>query len=520
LPQISSPIPARTSLRAALLLASLFAALTFLIHLVSSLWGSHLGYGFFRDELYFLVCGHHLAWGYVDQPPLVAVQARLAETLFGLSPTGIRILSFLAGGVTVGLTGLLAWQLGGRRTAQVLAMTAVLAAPVFLGTANYLSMNAFEPCFWMGALLALLRLADGSAGPRAWLLFGLLAGLGIENKHSTVFFLVALALGLLVSPQRRILWSKGCATGVALLILLALPNFRWQWTHHFPTYELLNNVAHSDKNTKFPPLAFLREQASMLLVIAAPLWIGGLAWLGFARMARPWRFVALTYLPFLALMMAMHAKDYYVAPIYPALFAAGAVAFGELTRRSWPPIVYTAMLGYLLFRATAPIMLTILPPDKYTAYTARFGANKVKQEKFSSPLPQIFSDRFGWPQMVEGFAVRYNALPPDMRARTAIFCGNYGEASAVNVLGAKYGLPTAISGHQNYFYWGWNGYTGESVLTLGNDAADYKDSYAEVIDLGPFDAPWIMDHEHHHYFWLRHRKRSYAADWPEFKYWY
>jgi hypothetical protein len=520
LPQITSPIPARTSLRTALLLASLFAALTFLIHLASSLWGSHLGYGFFRDELYFLVCGHHLAWGYVDQPPLVAVQARLAETLFGLSPTGIRIFSFLAGGVTVGLTGLLTWQLGGRRTAQVLAMTAVLAAPVFLGTANYLSMNAFEPCFWMGALLALLRLAEGSAGPRAWLLFGLLAGLGIENKHSTVFFLFALLLGLLLSPQRRILWSKDCAAGVALLILVALPNFLWQWAHHFPTYELLNNVAHSDKNTKFPPLAFLREQVNMLLIVAAPLWIGGLAWLGFARKARPWRFVALTYLPFLAMMMAMHAKDYYAAPIYPVLFAAGAVALGGLTRRSWPPIVYTVMLGYLLFRGTAPIMLTILPPDKYTAYTARFGANKVNSEKFTSPLPQYLSDRFGWPQMVEGFAARYNALPPDVRARTAIFCGNYGEASAVNVLGAKYGLPTAISGHQNYFYWGWNGYTGESVLTLGNDAADYKDSYAEVIDLGPFDAPWIMDHEHHHYFWLRHRKRSYAADWPEFKYWY
>jgi hypothetical protein len=520
LPQITSPIPARTSLRTALLLASLFAALTFLIHLASSLWGSHLGYGFFRDELYFLVCGHHLAWGYVDQPPLVAVQARLAETLFGLSPTGIRIFSFLAGGVTVGLTGLLTWQLGGRRTAQVLAMTAVLAAPVFLGTANYLSMNAFEPCFWMGALLALLRLAEGSAGPRAWLLFGLLAGLGIENKHSTVFFLFALLLGLLLSPQRRILWSKDCAAGVALLILVALPNFLWQWAHHFPTYELLNNVAHSDKNTKFPPLAFLREQVNMLLIVAAPLWIGGLAWLGFARKARPWRFVALTYLPVLAMMMAMHAKDYYAAPIYPVLFAAGAVALGGLTRRSWPPIVYTVMLGYLLFRGTAPIMLTILPPDKYTAYTARFGANKVNSEKFTSPLPQYLSDRFGWPQMVEGFAARYNALPPDVRARTAIFCGNYGEASAVNVLGAKYGLPTAISGHQNYFYWGWNGYTGESVLTLGNDAADYKDSYAEVIDLGPFDAPWIMDHEHHHYFWLRHRKRSYAADWPEFKYWY
>ena len=513
-------IPARTPLRSSLLLAAVFATITFLIHFASSLWGSHLGYGFFRDELYFLVCGHHLAWGYVDMPPLVALQARLAEMLFGLSPTGIRILSFLAAGVTVGLTGLLAWQLGGRRTAQALAMTAALACPVFLGTSNYLSMNSWEPCFWMGSLLALLRVADGSDGLRAWLIFGLLAGLGIENKHSTVFFLVALIVGLLLSPQRRILWSRGCAAGVAVLLLLALPNFLWQWVHHFPTYELLSGVARSDKNTKLPPLAFLMQQINMLLIFSVPLWIGGLAWLGFARKARPWRFVALTYLLFLAMMMAMHAKDYYLSPIYPVLFAAGAAALGQLIRRGWPLIVYAVFLACFFCLVTAPIVLTILPPDKYITYTARFRANKVQNEKFTSPLPQYLSDRFGWPEMVEGFSARYNALPPGIRAHTAIFCGNYGEASAVNILGPKYGLPTAISGHQNYFYWGWNGYTGESVLTLGNDSRDYTDNYDEVIDLGAFDAPWIMDHEHHHYFWLRHRKRTYAADWPDFKYWY
>jgi 8-oxo-dGTP pyrophosphatase MutT (NUDIX family) len=122
--------------------------------------------------------------------------------------------------------------------------------------------------------------------------------------------------------------------------------------------------------------------------------------------------------------------------------------------------------------------------------------------------------------MVAGFATRYNALPPDIRARTGIFCGNYGEASAVNILGPAYGLPTAISGHQNYFYWGWNGYTGESMLTLGDDPKDYTDTYEEVVDLGPFDSPWIMDHEHHHYLWLRNRKRPYSVDWPQLKYWY
>ena len=520
-PQIARSSPDRASARAALLLAGIFAAATFLVHFLSSLWGSHLGYGYFRDEMYFLDCGRHLAWGYVDQPPLVALQARLAEMLFGLSPTRVRLFSFAAGGILVGLTGMITWQLGGRRWAQVVAMTAVMAAPVFLGTANYLSMNSFEPCLWMGALFLLLRIADGRGGMREWIAFGLLAGLGIENKHSTVFFLVALAAGLLLSPQRRLLLTKGCAAGVALLVLIALPNFLWQWAHHFPTYEFLNTVAHSDKNIKLPPFPFLFEQARILLISAAPLWIGGVVWLGLARAARPWRFVALTYLVFLAMMMAMHAKDYYVAPIYPVLFAAGAAGLGQLTRRNWPLMGYTLNFVLVLCFITGPICLTLLPPERYSAYTHLFfSPSKAQSEKFTSPLPEILSDRFGWPQMVEGFATRYNALPPAERAQTAIFCGNYGEASAVNILGPAYGLPTAISGHQNYFYWGWHGYTGASVLTLGNDAGDYTDQYAQVVDLGAFNAPWIMDHEHLHYFWLRHRKVPYAAAWDGLKYWY
>jgi hypothetical protein len=519
-PQSPSPISERTPLRSALLLAALFVVITFIVHFFSSLWGGHLGYGYFRDDLYFLVCGHHLDWGYVDQPPLVALQARLAELLFGISPTGVRIFSFLAAGVTVALTGIIAWQFGGRRSVQALAMTAILAAPALLGTSNYLSMNSFEPCFWMGALLVVLRISEGSATPRAWLLFGLLAGLGIENKHSTVFFLAALLAGLLLSPQRRILFTKGCVAGVALLLLIALPNFLWQVVHHFPTYQFLNAVAHSDKNVRRPPLAFLYEQVRILLWVNAPIWVGGLAWLASARAARPWRFAAWTYLIFLATMMLLHAKDYYLAPIYPVLFAAGSVAFGQFTRRDWPLIAATVNVAALFCLFTGPIVLTILPPDRYAAYTAPFAPNSTNFEKLTGPLPEILSDRFGWQQMVEGFSTRYNALPPDIRARTAIFCVNYGEASAVNILGPKYGLPAAISGHQNYFYWGWNGYTGESVLTLGNDPKDYTDTYAEVVDLGPFDSPWIMDHEHHHYFWLRNRKRPYAQDWAKLKYWY
>jgi 4-amino-4-deoxy-L-arabinose transferase-like glycosyltransferase len=291
-PISASHVASRDPFRTAAVLATGFALFTLALHVICSLYGSQLGYGFFRDELYFLVCGHHLDWGYVDQPPLVALQARIAETLFGLSPTGIRILSFAAAGVKVGLTGLLAWQLGGGRRAQALAMTAALAAPVFLVADNYLSMNSWEPCFWMGCMLVVLRIADGSWSPQWWVVFGVLAGLGIENKDSTVFFLVALVFGMLLTPQRRLLWSAWVAASIGVIFLIALPNFWWQWQHHWPTYELLNNIAHSDKNTKLPPLDFLKQQLNMLLIFSAPLWIGGLIWLGFAKRAKAWRFVA------------------------------------------------------------------------------------------------------------------------------------------------------------------------------------------------------------------------------------
>jgi len=157
------------------------------------------------------------------------------------------------------------------------------------------------------------------------------------------------------------------------------------------------------------------------------------------------------------------------------LFAAGAAGFCAITRRDWPAIAYSTLLLILFCFATAPIM-------------------------HDPPAGPIHCLR--------------RALRGQDRLR------KLWRGQRRHVLGPKYGLPVAINGHQNYFYWGWNGYNGESMLTLGNDAADYTDTYAEVVDLGPFDAPWIMDHEHHHYFWLRHRKRSYASDWPEFKYWY
>ncbi len=265
-------------LQQALRLAAVFAVIKLAIQVATNFIAPHFGYGYFRDELYYLICARHLDWGYVDQPPLVALQARAAVALFGDSIAGIRMLSAFAGALKVFLTGLLAWSLGGRRTAQVLAMVAVIAAPVYLGADGFLSMNSFEPVFWMGCVLALILLARGD-NPRWWLAVGLLGGLGLENKHSTTFFLFAVLFALLVTPQRRLLWNKWLFLAILLIVGIALPNLIWEARHHWATYELLNNIKHGNRNVVLGPVPFMLRQMLIMNPFAAPLWIAGLLWL-------------------------------------------------------------------------------------------------------------------------------------------------------------------------------------------------------------------------------------------------
>lgn len=500
-------------------LAAIFALIKLVLQVGNNILGPHLGYGYFRDELYFLICGHHLAWGYVDQPPMVALQARVAEIVFGKSVAGVRMLTAIAGALKVALAGLLTWALGGKRVAQCLAMVATLLTPVYLVMDSYLNMNTFEPVFWMGSILAVILMARGG-DPRWWIAVGLLGGLGLENKHSTTFFLIALLFALLISPQRSLLRNRWFALAVLLVILIALPNLLWEWRHHWATYELLNNIAHSNKNVVLGPGRFLLRQVLMMAPLAAPLWIGGLLWLLFSKHARAYRFAAVAFLGLLAIMIALKAKDYYVAPMYPLLLSAGAVGLERLSRgRRWPAITYSIVLVVLIL-PLLPLLLTLLPPDRLVRYqqALHFAPPKTETED-TAILPQYFADRIGWPEMVAAFARGYNSLSPQERVQAGIICGNYGEASAVNFLGGAYGLPTAISGHQNYFYWGPHGYSGEVMLAIGGDQQDYEKVYQSVEVVAVLDNPYTMPYERRPIFLCRHRKGNYAINWNDFKKW-
>ncbi len=465
-----------------------FAAIKLAIHLYASGY-----YNYFRDELYFIACSRHLDWGYVDHPPLVAIYAWIGERLGG-TLRGFRLLTTIAGALRIVLTGVLTARLGGGRAAQALACFAVLLAPIYLGIDTILSMNVFEHVLWLTCLLVVVEIANG-ASEKWWLAFGALAGLGLQNKHSMLFLGFAVAVALLLTPLRRSLARPWIYLGGVIAVLVFLPNILWEIRHDFATLELLRNVKSTGKNVVLGPLPFMIQQAMMLSPFSAPLWITGLLALFFARPLRPYRFLAGTFVVVLLTFIRLEAKDYYVAPIYPVLFSAGAVWLcspdGARFRRACAWVfAFLILVGGAI---AAPLALPILTPEKYLAYQRALGVRPQATEvSHTSEMPQIFADQFGWEEMVQRVARYYNSLPPDIRGKTAIYCNNYGEAGAIDFYGPKYGLPPAICGHQNYFLWGPRHYKGESVILVGDDPHPDMWQSLRVVDrtYHPYAMPW------------------------------
>lgn len=493
------------------------AVVALLIHLLTN-----SRYGYFRDELYFIACARHLDWGYVDMAPLSAFLLRLELASFGESLFAIRLFPALAGAGTVALTGAIAQQLGGRGWAVALGCIGSLGALVFLALGNFYSLNAFEPLFWMGCAYLLLRIINGGSD-RFWLGFGLLAGLGLENKHSMAFFGAGLVLALLLTPERRQFARPGIWLGGLVALAIALPNLFWQISHGWPTYELLSNVARSGKNVVLSPPEFLLQQILITNPATLPLWLGGLIWLLGAREGRRYRVLGFAYLITLAEFIIMHGKHYYLAPIYPMLFAAGGVAIERLfaTRlRFVRPLFAAAILGVAAF--LAPTVIPILPPEKLLAYMRAIHFELPRTEaSHTALLPQLFADQFGWEEMTRSVARAFHRLSPNEQRRAAIFCQNYGEAGAIDFFGRKYGLPSALSGHQNYFLWGPRGQTGNLMLVIDDPGGDEPEQFRSVEDLGPVNSSrWAMPWEgRNHIYLCRDLKTDLREVWPQLKNW-
>ena len=495
---------------------AIIALLKLLLHLYA---GRH--YGYFVDELYYLACGRHLAWGYVDQPPLIALVVHMIQATLGQSLTAIRLPAALAGAGEVVLAGAIARELGGKSLAQALAALCAFLAPGILVMDHFLTMNAFEPLFWMGCAYLAIRIVRSGNG-KLWLWFGVLAGVGLENKHSMLIFGFGVAVGLVLTRERRWLRSPWLWSGSAIAFLLFLPNLWWNIQHHFPFVELQQNIRNEGRDVPLSPLQFLAQEALSMLPLSLPIWLVGLWFFFFDREGKQFRLIGWAWVVTAGIIMAMSPRIYYLFPAFPILFAGGAVLWERwlaTPRLRMAGFAYAALM-VIMAALLAPTMIPLLPPETYIRYAAATHLQQPRIEMHRlGPLPQLFADQFGWEEMAATVANAYNALPPAVRPQTAILAQSYGQAGAIDLFGPKYGLPPAICPHQSYYLWGFHGYSGDSMIVLDDRQEVLEKIFRDVRKVGHVDHPYSMPYNHFDVFYCQGIKLPLAELWPKIKHW-
>ena len=479
-------------------------------------------YDYFRDEFDYMACGQHLAWGFVDHPPLIPFLVKISRLVLGDSLRSIRIVPALATSAALLLTTLIARELGGKRFAVVLSAVSFLIAPMYLSDGSLLTTNCLEPLLWMGcvyfAILAIKR-----NDPRYWLWFGVVAGVGLEEKYSIAVFGFAVVIGLLLSNQRRVFAEKWIYLGGALALLIFLPNLLWNIQHHWPFAELMHNIKAEGRDVTLSPLAFFAQQILLLHPLLTPVWVTGVLAFFFSERLKPYRFLGWSYLAAFTTFVVLKGKNYYLAPIYPVFLAAGAMVIEEFiarSRQAWlKPVIVTVLVAGGAW--LAPIVVPVLSVDQFIAYmhALPFAIPRSEHSHMRAILPQHYADQFGWREMVATVNVAYEKLTPQERPGCGIFAQDYGQAGAIDFFGRQYGLPPALSGHQSYFLWGPRGYSGNCLIVLDDRREVLEGLFENVEYVGTSDNPYALEREIPVFICRGAKFGSLAEIWPRLKKW-
>ncbi len=490
-----------------------FAILAFCLH--AALAGR---YDVFRDELYFIVCGRHPAFGYADQPPVVPL---LAAGLYGLGHSVwlLRLPSCLAAGALAWLAVRFARLLGGGAAAAAGAALCVTIAPMLMGIVATLNTTSFDPVAWTSIAFCLVHAAK-TGNRRALIVCGLIAGIDLEIKYALVFWAASLAVGLAATPERRLLAHKQLWLCIAAAALIAAPSLLWQAGHGFPFLELA--AAAHDKNASIAPPAFVLNQILVLSPLLAPVWLCGLAAPFVVANLRPVRFLAIAFITCAALVILTHGKDYYLAATYPVMFIIGAVAIthwissivGRAVLIGWA----TAAVAFSAW--ISPFALPVLAVPRLKSFVATFPLAPQKQEKSfqGTLLPQVFADQLGWHDFTNQVGGAWARIPAEERARTSIKVDNYGEAAALDIYGQPYGLPPALSGHNQYFLWALRGQSPLNLLVVQNHLERLAPFCQAVTRLAQTSSPDAMRFENGKAIaYCRGLKVDLTTYWPQLK---
>jgi len=463
-------------------------------------------YGFHRDELYFLACARHMAWGYVDQPPFVPAVAWLATHVFGTTVVGLRLLPALSGAAAVVLTALMARELGGGRQAQSLAALAAATSPQVLAASHLLSTTAFDLFFWAVITFVLLRLLR-TADVRLWLVLGAAAGVGLLNKLNVAFLLAAVVFGLLVGRRGRLLLSPWAAAGAGVTLLLWAPNIVWNAQHDWAAVAMLRSLHHENGGLG-AVIGFIPSQALVVGPVLIVFWLAGLRRLLRSGPGRP---LGLAYLFLLVLFTLSGAKAYYLAGMYFALFAGGGVWAEDRLAHKQPPGRLRGWVALMVAGALVaiPLTLPVLPESL------------LPKGSWEGNINKDLSATVGWPRFVQQVARVAGTLPPDQRADLVVFAGDYGAAGAVDLYGARYGLPHAISGHNSYWWWGPAGAKdGATTIAVDLPRSYLLTIFSQVTPAGTVTSPGgVWTEERGDPIWIcRGQKVTWPAAWPAARY--
>jgi hypothetical protein len=416
-------------------------------------------YGFHRDELQFLSDARHLDWGFVAYPPFTPFIEHISLALFGLSLVGLRLFSVLAQTAVILLSGLMARELGGRRLAQVTAALAVALSPLPIFEATEFQYTSFEMLWWVLVAWFTIRLLK-SENPRWWLAIGAAVGMGLLTKYSIVFYIAGILIGVVLTAARRFLKSGWFWAGIALALLIFLPNFLWQVHHDFISYHFLQHI-HTRDVGQGRANGFLKAQfLGCANLFAAPLWLAGLV----ALLRSPrYRMLAWMYLVPFAILWFAKGRFYYLCAAYPMLIAMGAVV-GERWVRALPRLVRVAIeivffAGILAFGA---LVLAGWVPI----------ASSGPLRDFALSHSEDLREEIGWDEMVRTVASIRDSLPPDQQAHLGITVGNYGEQGAIEMLGPAYHLPPPISTTNSAWLRGYPVPPPTTIIALGISRED------------------------------------------------
>jgi 4-amino-4-deoxy-L-arabinose transferase-like glycosyltransferase len=476
-------------------------------------------YGYFIDELYYIACSKHLDFGYVDHPPISILLLRLIRELLGDSLPALRLAPALCGAALVIVTGLIARRLDAGVFGQSLAAGAAMVGPIYHVMFGIYSMNSISLLIWAGCFWLLVEI-ERRDEPRLWLAFGLLAGIGLENKHTIVLLAVGLAVGLAVTSARRHCASRWLWLGLGLAAVLFLPNLLWQIRHGWPSIEFYRN-ADIYKNVPTPPLEVLKQQFLFMNPAAFPIWGAGLVFFLAVGRARRYRHLGWIYVALLLMMLiAQKSRPDRIAPVYTILFAGGGVLLEQITAgRRWRWARVSLVVLLVLFGvALAPLGIPLLPPPATAAYGASLGiVPQIESgEGKIAELPQWLADRFGWEQLAEEVTAAVAQLSPEERSRAVILAPSYGQAGAIEFFGRD--LPPVYGEQNNYHLWGPPEDPVDVAVLAGFREETVHWLFEEVELFTVYDCEWCMPWRDESPIWIaRGQKLPFREAWPELR---